>query len=199
LTVSSLQSIWRGREENIFESEAARRALAAHTRQAIAFAVAVGCRNLVFGCPKNRNIPAGLGDPLAIAQGFFAEIADAAQGQGVVIALEPNPPYYGTNFINTTAEAFAFCQALNHGGLQVNVDVGTCVHYGESVDFLAAHARLIHHVHISEPLLVPVVRRGFHAQLKNLPFAGYFSIEMADPGSMEVVRQTAEYVREVLR
>lgn len=54
--VSSMQSIWYGRQEKIFGTAEERNILAAYTKKAIDFAAAIGCENLVFGCPRNRNI-----------------------------------------------------------------------------------------------------------------------------------------------
>ena len=52
LTIPSMQSIWFGRQEMLFGAEAEREALLAYTKKAIDFAAAMGCHNLVFGCPK---------------------------------------------------------------------------------------------------------------------------------------------------
>ena len=49
--VSSMQSIWYGRQEKLFGNEEERQVLLAYTKEAIDFAAAVGCGNLVFGCP----------------------------------------------------------------------------------------------------------------------------------------------------
>ncbi len=57
--VPSMQSIWYGRTEHIFGSEEERQLLIDYTKKAIDFAAAIGCGNLVFGCPKNRSIPVG--------------------------------------------------------------------------------------------------------------------------------------------
>ena len=58
--VSSMQSIWYGRQEKLFGNEEERQMLLAYTKEAIDFAAAVGCGNLVFGCPRNRNVPEGV-------------------------------------------------------------------------------------------------------------------------------------------
>ena len=52
-----MQSIWYGKQEKLFGSENERTILLSYTKKAIDFAEAVGCGNLVFGCPKNRVIP----------------------------------------------------------------------------------------------------------------------------------------------
>ena len=48
LVVPSMQSIWYGRGEKLFGSESERKALLAYTKQAIDFAEAISCHNLVL-------------------------------------------------------------------------------------------------------------------------------------------------------
>lgn len=196
LHIPSMQSIWYGVSESIWGSDADRSKLIDYTKKAVDFAKVIGCENLVFGCPKNRIIPARV--DLSIAEHFFATIAEYAHAQRTFIALEPNPPYYNTNFINTTAEAFAFCRRLSVPGLAVNVDLGTCIHYNEGVGFLSQNADLIHHLHISEPLLAPIMKRELHKELQQLPYAGYFSIEMANKNDLALVKQAVDYIAGVL-
>ena len=202
ISISSIQSIWRGISENIFGTPEDRKKLAAYTKKAIDFAAAVQARNIVFGCPKNRVIPSA--ERLPDAFDFFAETGLYAASRGTVIALEPNPPYYNTNFINTTAEAFDFCRELNSSGVKVNVDIGTCVNYGETANFLNKNISLVNHIHISEPMLAPVKKRDLHRQLKDLDYDRYFSIEMAAPGNLDLgnldlIKEVIFYVKETMR
>jgi sugar phosphate isomerase/epimerase len=196
LAISSIQSIWRGVAENIFGTPEDRKKLIEYTKKAIDFAAAARCENIVFGCPKNRVMPSA--DFLPVAFDFFAETGAYAASRGTVIALEPNPPYYGTNFINATPEAFDFCRELNSSGVKVNVDIGTCVNYGESADFIEKNISLVNHIHISEPMLAPVKKRELHRRLKDLSYDRYFSIEMAAPGNLDLVKEIICYVKEAL-
>ena len=58
LEISSMQSIWYGKQGNIFDEENAKMFIE-YTKKAIDFASDIKCGNLVFGCPKNRNVPDG--------------------------------------------------------------------------------------------------------------------------------------------
>ncbi|MDR2612831.1 MAG: sugar phosphate isomerase/epimerase [Deltaproteobacteria bacterium] len=194
LRVCSMQSLWYGRTENLFGPPAEFAALLEHTRRAVDFAAAVGCGNLVFGSPRNRNVPEGAPDPAGTALRFFREAAEYAAGKGAVIAMEANPPVYGTNFINTTAEAFAFARAVGSEGLRVNLDLGTMIHNGEPVSLPEENIGLVSHVHLSEPNLAPLERRGLHRQILDLPFGGYFSIEIGNRGDPGLVRRQVDYV-----
>lgn len=110
-TIPSMQSIWFGRKENIFGAEAERRVLIAYTQKAINFAERIGCKNLVFGCPRNRNLPVGVDAGTAVA--FFRELGDYAAAHHTVIGMEANPPIYKTNYINDTASAFRLIEEVD--------------------------------------------------------------------------------------
>jgi sugar phosphate isomerase/epimerase len=130
---------------------------------------------------------------------FFRAIAQYAAQSGVVIALEPNPPIYGTNFINTTPQAFDFALGIDSSGLKVNIDLGTMLHYGEPVSLVTDNLALVNHIHISEPKLAPIERHENHRELLALPFDGYFSIEMGKCGDLSVVKSTVEYIGKIAR
>lgn len=72
------------------------RCFVGYTRKAINFAEVIGCRDLVLGCPRNRNI---LKDTdLEIEVRFLRKIGDHAAKCGTIIGMETNPPIYNTNF-----------------------------------------------------------------------------------------------------
>ena len=203
LEVSSMQSIWFGMTESIFGSETERGLLIEYTKKAIDFANAIGCGNLVFGCPKNRDIPQGmsLSDSLPIAHEFFRMIGDYAVQSGTYIAIEANPPIYNTNFINTTAEAFDLCKELNNPGVKVNIDLGTIIYNKESIKPVYDNITQINHVHISEPYLAPIEKRQLHiellSELKRLDYDKYISIEMGNRNDIDKVKNTILYVKEL--
>ena len=161
--VPSMQSIWYGRQEKLFGDEDERAALTDYTKKAIDFAKAVGCRNLVFGCPRNRVKPDGADEKVAVE--FFREIGDYAFTQGTAIGMEANPPIYNTNYINDTASAFELIEKVDSKGFLLNLDVGTMIENGESVSLLRGREGLINHVHISEPFLKPIEKRDLHRDL----------------------------------
>jgi sugar phosphate isomerase/epimerase len=205
MAVSSVQSIWYGLSENIFESETSRKVLIDYAKKAIDFASALKCGNIVFGCPKNRSIPSNMSADtyLPIAYDFFKQIGDYADANGTCIAIEPNPVIYSTNFINTTTEAFEVCRKIDNPGVKVNVDIGTIVYYEEQIGILEDNVDLINHVHISEPRLVPIEKRLIHIDLikmlRNLNYSKFFSIEMANQNDADLIKQTILYVKGLLQ
>lgn len=199
LAICSMQSIWYGKTQKIVGPKKDRNELLDYTKYAIKFAVAIGCSNLVFGCPKNRVITAL--EDIKIVEDFLLCIAEEAWNNGVMIALEANPTIYQTNFVNTTIEACNLVKRLNHPGLKINLDVSTILVNDESLDFISSHIGWINHVHISEAYLKPLQRRLLHNQLYEiLKINGYencISLEMAKPENMQSLYQSIVYMKEV--
>ena len=204
LAVSSMQSIWFGVPEPLFGTDGERRVLIDYTSRAIDFAAALGCPNLVFGCPKNRAVPDGMAQDtaLGIACDFFREIGDWAVKGGTCIALEPNPPIYNTNFINTTREAVALCRTLDHPGVKLNVDLGALIYNGETIQLIGDNMDLVNHVHISEPHLRPIEKRQLHMDLlkvlREQKYSKFVSIEMSAPEDLGPVKAAVLYMKEML-
>lgn len=198
LSVASMQSIWYGRQEALFGTDADRAALLAYTKKAIAFAAATGCTNLVFGCPRNR-VRQGRDD--APVRAFFRDVAAAAASAGVVFALEANPPIYHTDYLNTTKDVLSLADELDVPGLGVNLDLGTMVENGETADILRGRVRRIHHVHLSEPYLRTIEHRGLHQEiatiLKDEDYDGFVSLEMGKDAGLDAVRASIRYLGEV--
>lgn len=178
--IPSMQSIWYGRTERVFGTQEERAELLRYTKQAIQFAAAIGCKNLVFGCPRNRSLPEDVDAEIAIP--FFQELGEYAYAHNVVIGLEANPPIYHTNFINTTKQALDWINRVGTLGLRLNLDIGTMLYENEPVSLLEGKIEMVSHVHISEPMLASIQPRALHKALVELlhkeNYDGYISIEM---------------------
>ena len=200
-SVPSMQSIWYGRNEKLFGSDEDRRTLVDYTKKAIDFAEIIGCKNLVFGCPRNRNLSDGADKSIAI--GFFKEIGDYASVHNTVIGMEANPPIYNTNYINDTKSALELIKEVQSEGLKLNLDVGTMIENGEAVDILRGNEHLINHVHISEPGLKPVETRELHTDLSELlkdsDYSNFVSIEVGRQDDINQLESMLKYVRETFR
>lgn len=203
LNISSIQSIWFGKSEEVFKSKEEREILIEYTKKAIDFASAINCNNIVFGCPKNRNINGNNKNYIEIAKEFFEELGNYAIEKNTVIAIEPNPVIYDTNFINTTEEAFEFVKKLNNLGVKVNVDLGTIINNNEELSILAENIDLINHIHISEPYLEKIQKRDIHFKLvkilKENNYGKYVSVEMKNLNSLDIISEILEYVKEVFK
>lgn len=199
LSISSMQSIWYERNENIFSSAEERAEMLEYTKKAIDFASAIGCKNIVFGCPKNRTMKKD--SDMEIAVRFFKELGEYAIAKDTVLSIEPNPIIYNTNFINTTIQAFEFANLVKCKGFRVNMDFGTILYYKEKLQMLDDNINLINHIHISEPGLEPIKRRDIHgglaALLRERKYDKFVSIEMKDIGSIPTVQDIIDYVKGV--
>ncbi len=203
-TVPSMQSIWYGRSERLFGDPAEREILLDYTKSAISFAAAIGCGNLVFGCPRNRNIPEERLREVPRTQleeeaiSFFRAIGEEACRQGTVIGMEANPAMYHTNFVNDTQSALDLIAAVDSKGFRLNLDLGTMLQNGESLSLLEGNVHLVNHVHISEPGLAPVRRRSIHRELATLlqaeGYTGFVSIEMGKQEDLSALFTCMEYV-----
>lgn len=197
--IPSMQSIWYGRQEKIFGSEEERKVLIDYTKKAIDYAVVIGCKNLVFGCPRNRNVPDDA--DISVAVDFFRELGEYALEKGTVIGMEANPPIYNTNYINDTLSAIQLIKEVNSEGFLLNLDVGTMIQNNESVSELKGNVYLINHVHISEPGLKQIKERDLHNELKqvllNEKYQGFISIEMGKTDDIGNVEKAMQYVKEI--
>lgn len=200
-TVTSMQSIWYGRSEKLFGSNEEREILTAYTQKAIDFAEAIGCGNLVFGCPGNRSIPSGRDVDMDIILRFFRELGDYAYKHHTVIAMEANPPIYNTNFLNTTKETIAFIENVDSKGVLLNLDVGTMVENGEDVSVLKNKQHLINHIHISEPGLKPIQKRKLHKELaemlRGIDYQRFVSIETGRQDDKDSLVDMMKYIKEI--
>lgn len=221
--VPSMQSIWFGRSENIFLSSKERDILIDYTKQAIDFAEAIGCNNLVFGCPRNRNIESFKEDSHSvnnmvnedekkacddnykraydIAISFFKVLGDYAKMHGTVLSMEANPPIYNTNFINETKEAIQIVKAVDSDGFKINLDLGTMIENSEDIDVIRENIYLINHVHISEPMLKTIEKRNLHNMLadvlKEENYKGFISLEMGKQETLYDVKKSLKYINEI--
>lgn len=199
--VPSMQSIWYGRQEKLFGTFDERKKLIDYTKKAIDFAATIDCRNLVFGCPKNRVIPEGVKPEVGIA--FFREIGNFAVSKGTVIGMEANPIIYNTNYINDTNAALELIEQVDSPGFRLNLDVGTMIQNRESVSELEGKVNLINHVHISEPNLKPIKERVLHRELKDIllndGYEGFVSIEMGRVDDISMIEEKFDYIRGVFR
>ena len=200
LEVPSMQSIWYGHTEKIFGSKEERKILLDYTKKAIDFAEVIGCRNLVFGNPKNRDAE-DIPSILPIAIDFFKEIGDYAIEHNTVVALEPNPTIYNTRFMNYTEQAVEMAYKSSSDGIKVNIDLGTIIYNEEDINYLKQIPEYINHVHISEPYLRPIneKHKEMHRYLLEFGMSHpdiYISIEMGK-SDIEVVKNIINYISEL--
>lgn len=201
LIVCSMQSIWYGRQENIFGSGEERRLLLDYTKKAIGFAAAISCHNLVLGCPRNRVLQSPADPQAAIP--FFKRLGAYAATKDTVVSIEANPKIYGTNYINDTLSAIELVRTVDSPGFLLNLDTGTMIQNGESLDGLVGNIRYVNHVHLSEPRLKPISKRRSHQDLLGLlkaeGYEGFLSIEMGRTDDLASIEKIMDHVAEIVK
>lgn len=197
LVIPSMQSIWYGRNEKLFGDSRERQILVDYTKLAVDFAAAIGCHNLVFGCPRNRNVPEGA--DAASGVDFFREVGDYAASKGTVIGMEANPPIYNTNYINNTLSALQLIKEVNSKGFLLNLDIGTMIQNEETISELEGQVQYINHVHISEPGLAIPEHRELHKEIAGLlaeqHYQGFVSLEMGKRENIEEIERVLSYMK----
>lgn len=208
LRLVSMQSLLFGVEgAALFGTADERAELVAALRRAIALAGRLGIANLVFGSPLQRVIPDDLphDDAWDQAASVFRSLGDMAQDCGAVIAVEPNPAAYGTNFLTTLLEAEAFVQQVDHAGIRFNLDLGAATMNGEQGELDALVARSVDrvsHVHVSAPNLAPAPTSSGDVApvlslLRRAGYTGWYSIEMRCPDGIDPVRSLGRCARQL--
>jgi xylose isomerase domain protein TIM barrel len=200
LRISSIQSIWFGRTENLFDSKEEENILIDYTKKAIDFANVIECKNLVFGSPKNRNVNNGKNSENQIE--IFETLGEYAYKKNTVIGMEANPKIYNTNYINDTKSALKLVKKINSKGFLLNLDLGTMILNNENLlEILQGNINYINHVHISEPWLKIIEKREMHKILRNIlleeNYEGFVSIEMAKIDEIKKIEEVVKYVKKI--
>lgn len=143
---------------NVFGDAESQNKMLTHLQAVCRIGAAIGAHYLVFGSPKNRD-RSGLSDTQAqeAASVFFTRLGDIAQHEGVCMCLEPNPTFYGANFMTHSTDTAAFVTALNHPAIKMQLDTGAiALNEEDTAQVLQNYAHLIGHIHASEPRLLPL-------------------------------------------
>ena len=204
LAIVAMQALLFGRPDlQLFGPAGVRRALCEYLTGLIELAHGLGAHALVFGSPKNRkrgSMP--VAEANAIATDFFRELGAVALARQCVICIEPNPPAYDCDFVNSTAEAVALCEAVDSCGVRVNGDVGAMVAQNEDPLTTIAGARgWLGHFHVSEPALAEITDSPHQAAaataLAESGYSNWVSIEMratAEGSRTEALRRVVATV-----
>ena len=159
IEIIGMQSLLFGKPDlNVFGSNEIQLNLLKHLKAVCRIGGCLGARKLVFGSPKNRD-RSGLNDSEVekTSVWFFSKLAKIAEQEGVVICLEPNPTYYGANFMTTCLETSDIVQAVDHPCIRMQLDTGALtINEEDPLWVLETFGKLIGHIHISEPDLLPI-------------------------------------------
>ena len=159
---------------------------------------------MVFGSPKQRNVPQGenYDDCFARAVDAFGEVCDAAGPLGVTLALEPLGPAE-TDFMVTTAETVRLMRAVDRPNCRLHLDVkAMATEDGPIEQIITDAAEHLAHFHANdanrrgpgfgEVDFVPIAR-----SLRAARYDGYVSVEVFDykPDPETIAERSLEYLK----
>lgn len=203
LSVVSIQSLLFGTEGlELFTTTEAQNQLKVYLKKAILYAEVIGCPVLVFGNPKNRVIN-DLSSQYQIAVEFFKELGEFAHLHNTCLCIEPNPKVYGTNFINTLAQANQLVNDVDSLGFAMIIDSSTMLINQDEPAIILDVLSNTKHIHLSMPFLKPLNREfdnhagwihEFVNVIKSSNYQYYLSIEMANV-TQEDIRASLKLLR----
>lgn len=187
ITIVAFQSMLFGRADlQIFGDAAVRAETMTVLSRFIELAGALGAKTLVFGSPKNRIVPPGMGLPEAhdIAVEFFRTLGAVAIDNNTRFCIEPNPTIYDCNFVTTAAAGLDLVSDVEHPGFGLHLDIAGMTLQGDPLtESIHNAAARINHFHASAPYLGALEDTQVdHAEaaraLRDINYSGYVSIEM---------------------
>jgi len=167
----------------------------------------LGGKLMVFGSPKQRDLPNGVTHQqgIAYATDVFQAVVPALEKANVVLALEPLTPAE-TNFITSAAEAVELAEQIGSPQVRLHLDCkAMCSESTPIPELIRKHHKLMFHFHANDPNMqgpgfgrldfVPIFRA-----LGEVDYRGWVSVEVFDysPGVEQLARRSIQYMRECL-
>jgi sugar phosphate isomerase/epimerase len=171
---------------------------------------ALGGTIMVFGSPKQRDLPLGVDFHRAMdhAAEVFSAVMPAVGACGVDLCLEPLAPSE-TDFLNTIAQANDLIARVDHDHFKLHLDVKamSADPGGSITELIAKYAPTAGHFHAQDPgnLRGPGMgEQDFGPIVRSLVASGYdrwISVEVFDfsVGAEETATQSLECLRRELR
>lgn len=164
----------------------------------------LGGKIMVFGSPKQRQIPKDVARSTAAgwAVEAFATCAQDAAARDVTLCLEALPADL-TNFLNTNSEVRALVDQVNHPRIRMMVDVKSmCAESMSVADNIRACRGRFDHVHANDanlkgPGFGDTDYRPIAAALREVDFNGYVSVEVFDytEGPEAIAARSLDYLQ----
>ncbi|MFV1964413.1 MAG: sugar phosphate isomerase/epimerase family protein [Pirellulaceae bacterium] len=171
------------------------------------FCADLGGTLLIFGSPKQRNLPPGVTRDQGLQ--YATEVIHAAlpllERAGVQLAMEPLSPGT-TNFLRTAAEASELIQRVDSARCQLILDCLAMEHeQAPRAEVIQKYAKSLVHFHANDPNrmgpgfgeldFVPIFKA-----LRNVRYGGWISVEVFNyqPGPERLARESMQYMKACL-
>lgn len=173
----------------------------------IKFTHDIGGSIMVFGSPKQRNIPKGISKEKAyeIAKRLFKECSRVAQEYDVTICIEPLS-HDQTNFINNAKEAVKLIELVNEPNFKLILDVRSMFDEKEPHEkIIRKYGKYLAHFHANNDTgLGPGLGRARYEKiikaLLDIGYNGFLSVEVFDfsLGPRYIAERSIFYLRKYL-
>jgi sugar phosphate isomerase/epimerase len=184
---------------------AVRRKTADYLGELAVFCAELGGKVLVFGSPKQRDLPPGTSRQQGLER--FAEVIHnvipVLEKTGVMFLLEPLSPKT-TNFLTTASGAVELIERVDSPRCRLHLDCLAMSSESAPIpDLIKANRSLLAHFHANDPNglgpgfgrldFVPIFRT-----LREIDYHGWISVEVFDtaPGPERIARQSIAAMRE---
>lgn len=181
-----------------------RRRTAQYLGELARFCADLGGTVLVFGSPKQRDLPPGV--PRDVGMGFATEVIrrtlPVLEKTRVTLAIEPLAPS-ATNFITTAEEAMELVRRVNAPWCRIHLDCRAMASEATPIpELLRRHRQHLVHFHANDPNgqgpgfgkldFVPILRT-----LGEIGYQGWISVEVFDlsPGIERTARESIAYLK----
>jgi len=190
------------------ESGEANREAVNYLIKVVEFTSDIGGRIVVFGSPKQRNIPSKEVFEKAwnSAVSTFREIGDYAKDRMVTLCIEPLSRDQ-TNFINNVSEAVKFVTEVGHENVKLILDVRSmCDEKRSFKDIIKEGGANLKHFHANDcngyiPGSGSANYKEIMQGLLEINYSGYLSVEVFDfkPDPETIAIKSLENLRAFLR
>ena len=200
ILVSGVQSLLYGNPNLQIFDRSTWPDLLEHLKAMVELSCTLGAGIVVFGSPRNR-IKGNLG--LMTAHEVFAEflykLIPVLERNDVVLALEPNAPEYGADYLNFYSDVIFLSDFVGSSWIQPQIDTGCLTMVGED-PVRAVYHRKPAHVHVSTPHLRrppgDLDHASFSSCLNENNYEGWVVLEMlqveSDP--IEIAIESASWL-----
>ena len=186
---------------------AVRRKTADYLGELARFCADLGGKLLIFGSPKQRNLPPGVGrtDAMRYAAEVIRMALPALEAADVTLAMEPLSPGT-TDFLNTASDAAELVRAVDSSRCRLILDCNAMATEPTPMpELIRKHAPMLAHFHANDPNrqgpgfgkldFLPILKA-----LAEIDYRGWISVEVFDytPGPEQLARRSIRYLKKCM-